>query len=282
MTAVAGKVAVVTGAAAGIGRALAEGLAARGARLALADVDEAGLAGTARRLETLGATVHTAPLDVSDADAVQRYAAAVVEQYGVVHQLYNNAGIAGGGESVLEPDLGVFARVLAVNLWGVVHGTTAFLPHLVASGDGHLVNLSSVNGIAAQPGLAAYCTSKFGVRGFTEVVRSEMLAAGHPVKVSVVHPGGVRTGIASAALAAAERSGRPVTDEHRRRTRIYEEKLLRMPVRRAATIILDGVEADRPRILVGHDARLIDLVVRLAPRRYPQLAAWVERRTFGT
>ncbi|MBV9823257.1 MAG: SDR family NAD(P)-dependent oxidoreductase, partial [Actinobacteria bacterium] len=200
--------------------------------------------------------------------------------YGVVHQVYNNAGIAGAGESVLDTDLAVFDRVLGVNLFGVVHGSKAFLPHLIASGDGHLVNVSSLNGILAQPELGAYCTSKFGVRGFTETLRGEMLLAGHPVRVSVVHPGGVRTNIARSALAEARRQLPELTEKQRDRERIYTEKLLRMPAGKAAAIILDGVEANRQRILVGADARVTDLLVRLAPRQAPRFAAWFVRRTF--
>jgi NAD(P)-dependent dehydrogenase (short-subunit alcohol dehydrogenase family) len=278
---VRGKVAVVTGAGSGIGRELAYGLARRGARLALSDVDEAGLAVTATQARALGAEVHTARLDVSDRDAVLRYAEQVVAQYGVVHQVYNNAGIAGAGTTVLDSDWSVYDRVLAVNLWGVLHGTRAFLPHLVASGDGHVVNISSLNGIMAQPELSPYCISKFGVRGFTEALRSEMLLAGHPVQVTVVHPGGVRTNIASSALAEADGTGVELSPEQQRRARIYNEKLLKMPAEKAATIVLDGVEAGRPRVLVGTDAKVADLLVRVAPRAYPRFAAWFVKRTFG-
>ncbi|MBM7808919.1 NAD(P)-dependent dehydrogenase (short-subunit alcohol dehydrogenase family) [Geodermatophilus bullaregiensis] len=278
MSSVAGKVAVVTGAASGIGRALAFELARRGARLALCDVDERGLAETADRAGALGADVLTARLDVGDRAAVLAHADEVAAHFGVVHQVYNNAGISGGGGTVLETDWEVYDRVLRVNLFGVLHGTKAFLPHLVASGDGHVVNISSLNGYLAQPGLSAYCTSKFGVRGFTETVRGEMLAAGHPVRVSVVHPGGVRTNIANASLQEAEERGLEVTEEQRARVRTYDEKLLRMPAEQAATIIVDGVEAGRPRILVGNDAKAVDRLVRLLPRLYPALLVRLERR----
>ena len=158
--------------------------------------------------------------------------------------------------------------MLGINLFGVIHGTKAFLPHLVASGDGHVVNVSSLNGLMAQPGMSAYCTSKFGVRGFTETLRAEMLAGGHPVQVTVVHPGGVKTNIATAAFerGAAQRPSTPA-DEARMRT--YNEKLLKLPAERAATIIVDGVEGGKPRVLVGNDAKLVDLFVRLVPRFYP-------------
>ncbi|WNV73631.1 SDR family oxidoreductase [Geodermatophilus sp. DSM 44513] len=280
MSGVRGKVAVVTGAGSGIGRALALELARRGARVALSDVDEAGLAGTADRTRALRAQPHSARLDVADRAAVEAYAETVAGHFGVVHQVYNNAGVAGGG-AVLETEWAEYDRVLSVNLFGVLHGTKAFLPHLVASGDGHVVNVSSLNGILGQGRMTAYCTSKFAVRGFTESLRAELLAAGHPVRVSVVHPGGVRTNIATAALEHARASGREVTPDEEARTRLYTEKLLRMPAEQAARIVVDGVEAGRPRILVGTDARVADLLVRLAPRLYPVLAARAERRFAG-
>jgi NAD(P)-dependent dehydrogenase (short-subunit alcohol dehydrogenase family) len=267
-----GKVAVVTGAGSGIGRQLALGLARRGARLALSDINDLALAETVEQATRLGAEVHTGHLDVSGRDAVEAYATDVLEHYGVVHQLYNNAGIA-GGRGVLDTDWSEYERILAVNLWGVIHGTKAFLPHLIASGDGVLVNVSSLNGIMAGPRLSAYCATKFAVRGFTEALQIEMIAGRYPVRVIVVHPGGVRTNIATAALLEGERRGQLVTQEDRDRLRFYNEKLLRMPAERAAEIILAGVAAGRSRIIVGNDARMLDLLVRLLPRRYPRLIA---------
>ena len=280
MSSVRGKVAVVTGAGSGIGRALALDLAKRGARTALSDVDERGLAQTADRARALGAEVHPTRLDVSDRAAVEAYAKTVAGHFGVVHQVYNNAGVA-GGSTVLETDWAEYDRVWSVNLFGVLHGTKAFLPHLVASGDGHVVNVSSLNGIMGQGRSTAYCASKFAVRGFTESLRAEMLAAGHPVQVSVVHPGGVRTNIATAAFEHARAQGAPLTPADEARHRAYTEKLLKMPPEQAARIVVDGVEAGRPRILVGNDARALDLLVRLAPRLYPVLVARAERRFIG-
>jgi short-subunit dehydrogenase len=219
-----------------------------------------------------GAEVQAIRLDVGDRAAVEACADAVLEHYGVVHQLYNNAGIA-GGSTVLESEWADYERILAVNLWGVIHGSKAFLPHLIASGDGALINVSSVNGIMAGPRLSAYSATKFAVRGFTEALRIEMLTAGHPVRVIVVHPGGVKTNIASAALAAAQERGEVPTERDRARVRYYNEKVLRMPAERAAEIILTGVAAGKERILVGTDARVLDLLVRLLPARYPRLLA---------
>ncbi|WP_222195826.1 SDR family NAD(P)-dependent oxidoreductase [Modestobacter italicus] len=276
MSSVQGKVAVVTGAGSGIGRQLAFELARRGARLAVSDVDEAGLAATTARAEALGAQVHSTRLDVTDRDAVVDHAAAVAGHFGVVHQVYNNAGVAGGGP-VLDSDWADYDRILGVNLFGVLHGTKAFLPHLIASGDGHVVNVSSLNGIMAQASINAYSASKFAVRGFTEALRAEMLLAGHPVQVSVVHPGGVRTNIATAAFEHSRADGQ-VTPEDEARMRVYNEKLLRMPAEQAARIVVDGVEAGKPRILVGNDAKAVDLLVRLFPATYPRIAARLQRR----
>ncbi|MGB3542116.1 SDR family NAD(P)-dependent oxidoreductase [Rubrivirga sp.] len=275
------KVAVVTGAGSGIGRALSLGLARRGARLAISDVDEDTLAETGEMTRGAGATVHLAPLDVSDRASVAGYARSVADHYGVVHHLYNNAGIAGDARPLIETDYEIFERVLSVNLWGVIYGSREFLPHLIASGDGHLVNISSLNGFMGQANMSAYCTSKFGVRGFTEALRAEMRAARHPVRVTVVHPGGVKTNISSAALAAA---GDLTLDERaraERRTQVYNEKLFRTTAEQAAKVVLDGVEKGRERILVGPDAKAVDLGVRLVPAAYSRFVAWWERRMFG-
>ncbi|MFG1922399.1 SDR family NAD(P)-dependent oxidoreductase [Cryptosporangium sp. NPDC048952] len=272
-----GTVAVVTGAGSGIGRALAVALTERGATVAISDVNSVGLAETAE-----ATNAHAELLDVSDRSAVAAYATTIATHFGVVHQLYNNAGIADGAPSILDDDYGSFERVLGVNLWGVIHGTKEFLPHLIASGAGHVVNISSLNGYLAQAGLAAYCTSKFAVRGFTETLRSEMLRDGHPVDVTVVHPGGVKTNIALAALAAARARGETVTLEQEARTRTYTDTLLRMDPAKAAAIILDGVRAKKPRVLVGNDARAIDALVRLVPANYPRLANWWGKKMFAT
>jgi NAD(P)-dependent dehydrogenase (short-subunit alcohol dehydrogenase family) len=275
MSSVAGKVCVVTGAGSGIGRALAMELAARGARLAISDVNEAGLAETESLLG--GVHVHRAFLDVSDREAVHAYADDVARHFGVVHHLYNNAGIA-FRRPIVDTSYDDFERVLDVNLWGVIHGTKAFLPHLIASGDGHLVNVSSLNGYMVQPGMSHYCTSKFAVRGFTEAVRADMLAEGHPVGVTCVHPGGIRTNIASAAVESAKKLGLPYTADDERRQRIYDKRLLKMDPARAAKIIVHGVERKRPRVLVGRDARFVDAAVRLLPARHLRYAVAFDQR----
>jgi short-subunit dehydrogenase len=195
--------------------------------------------------------------------------------------LYNNAGVGGLARPFEQTDPDEIERILSVNLWGVIYGSHAFLPHLIASGDGYLVNISSLNGFMAQAYMAAYCASKFGVRGLTEALRAEMRAERHPVRVAVVHPGGVRTEISNAALAAAG----PLSDAERtraeRRAQVYNETLFRTSPERAAQTILDGVEKRRERILVGGDAWAVDLGVRLFPLFYARVVTWWERRTFG-
>lgn len=276
----AGKVAVVTGAGSGIGRELALALVARGAKVALSDVSPEGLQTTADLAAGSGypAEVFTAVVDVSDREAVAAFAEQVRAHFGVVHQIYNNAGIASA--PTLLPDTGYedFEKVLGVNLWGVVHGTKEFLPHLLESGDGHVVNVSSLNGIMAQPGMTPYLTSKFGVRGFTEGLRTEAIRHRWPVKVSVVHPGGVKTAIA--ASVAQQATDRPLTPQERKRQKVYEEKLFTMPAAVAASQVLDGVARGRGRIRLGQ-TYAVDRLVRLAPETYPRLIALWDRVTFG-
>ena len=193
-------------------------------------------------------------------------------QFGVVHQVFNNAGI-GGSSTVLDSSYRDYERVLAINLWGVIHGTKAFLPHLIASGAGHVVNISSLNGFMAYPGLSAYCASKFAVRGFSETLRIEMLQARLPVRVTVVHPGGVRTNITANSMAAARAAGRTISARDEARSRAYDQRFLRLDADAAAKTILDGVAAGRGRILVGRDAQAVDKLTRIAPGLYPRMIA---------
>ena len=279
MSKVQNKVCVVTGAGSGIGRELALALARRGARaVAISDIDDEGLAETARLLgdQAPNVTVHQRQLDVADRHAFIAYADTVASGFGVVHQVYNNAGIA-SGKTVADASFEIYDRVIAVNLFGVIHGTKVFLPHLIASGDGHVINISSLNGYMAQSELSAYCTTKFGVRGFTETLRIEMLRDGLPVRVTVVHPGGVRTNIANNGLLHAEELGYEVTEHERRRIQTYNEKLLRLPAQTAAKIIVDGVEKNRSRVLVGNDAKFVDAVVRLLPVGYSRATLTLDR-----
>lgn len=278
MSTVDGKVCAVTGAGSGIGRALAVALGRRGARLAISDVNAAGLEETAAAARAAGAPdVLVTTLDVADRDAFFAWAAEVVARFGRVHQIYNNAGVA-FSRPVLESEWEDYARVLDINLGGVIHGTQAFLPHVIASGDGHVVNVSSLNGIMAQPEMSHYCASKYAVRGFTECLRMEMQEARHPVGVTSVHPGGIRTNISSAALQHARDSGAEITAKHEARDRLYREKLLKMDPAEAARIIIKGVEANRVRVLVGSDAKAMDAVVRAIPSGYGRVVISATKR----
>jgi NAD(P)-dependent dehydrogenase (short-subunit alcohol dehydrogenase family) len=274
---VQGKVAAITGAGSGIGRALAVELSRRGASVALSDVNEAGLKETA---DLVAGPVHTAVVDTSNRDGVHAWAADVAGHFGNVHQIYNNAGIA-WNRTVLESEWLDYERVFAVNLAGVIHGTQAFLPHVIDSGDGAVVNVSSINGILSQPGMSHYCAAKFAVRGFTEALRTEMLLNGTPVRVSVVHPGGVATDISASATRIAEEAGEVLTPAQRARERVYREKLLKLPASEAARIIVNGVERGKPRIRVGKDAVALDLITRAAPAFATGLTVKFERKLFG-
>jgi NADP-dependent 3-hydroxy acid dehydrogenase YdfG len=259
----AGKVAVVTGAGSGIGQALAIELGRSGAKVAICDVDLEGLAQTEEQLKAIGAPVKSDRLDVTEREAFLAYADAVNEHFGKVNQIYNNAGIAFTGDVEVSQFKDI-ERVMDVDFWGVVNGTKAFLPHLIASGDGHVVNVSSVFGLFSVPGQAAYNAAKFAVRGFTEALRQEMGAAGHPVAVTTVHPGGIKTAIARNAT-AAEGLDR---DEL---AKLFDKRLARTSPRRAAQVILDSVRKKKARVLVGMDAKVLDLMVRVAGPYYQQV-----------
>jgi len=272
----AGRVVVITGAGSGIGRALAQNLAVRGALLALSDVDESGLAETVRRVRAAGAReVHSERLDVSDRAAFATYAESVASRFGRVNVLINNAGVALDG-AFLEVGYEDMDWIMGVNFWGVVHGTKCFLPHLIASGDAHIVTVSSLFGLLSVPNQSLYNASKYAVRGLTESIRQEMLLAGHPVGVTVVHPGGVRTGIARNGRSAGTRSAADVEAANRH----FEEKLARTSAERAAEIILTGVEKNRARVLVGADAHVLHGFAKFTGSRYQDIfARFFERVT---
>ena len=268
-----GRVVVVTGAGSGIGRELAREAARRGARLALTDIDLDGLARTVELARADGATdVHSQRLDVAEQAMVAEYAGRVVEHFGVVNLVINNAGIAFTGR-VEESGYKDIARVMDVDYWGVVHGTKEFLPHLIASGDGHLVNVSSLFAILSVPTQNAYNAAKAAVQQFTESLRMEMLASGHPVEVSCVHPGGIKTAVARNAGAAEGLDSKSFAA-------VFDEKFARTEASTAARVILDGVERRRARILVGPDAYVIDALVRLFPSAYQRGTVEISRR-FG-
>ena len=257
---VSNRVAVITGAGSGIGRATAHSLARRGCHLALADIDAVGLKETASMLANMGVRVTTHALDVADRDAVRMLPARVAGAHKRVDLLVNNAGVALGGtfEQVSAED---FEWLMDINFNGVVRMTRAFLPLLRQSDEARIVNVSSIYGIVSPPGQCAYSASKFAVRGFSNALRHEL--DGSTVAVSVVHPGGVATSIARNARVPAD-----APPEETARGRKLAEKLLRLPAEAAGEIIARGIEARKSRILVGNDAKVVSLLERLSPVNY--------------
>ncbi len=260
------QVVVITGAGSGIGREIALLAARQGALLAISDWNEQGLAETVDLVKAAGAReVRSDVVDVADRAAVAALAAAVVDQFGRVNVLVNNAGVTvtGNFEEMSYED---FDWIVGVNFMGVVNGTKEFLPHLIASGDGRLVNLSSLFGLVSMPGQSAYNATKYAVRGFTEALREEMLINGHPVGVTCVHPGGIKTGIA--------RNGRKTPSEDAATIDSYfEKKLARMTPDKAAEIIVKGALSGKARVLVGIDAHALHHFAKLTGSRYQDIVA---------
>ena len=264
MTAIPGSAAAITGAASGIGRALALELAARGCDLALADRDEAGLATLAAEIAKAHArkvTVHT--VDVGVPQEIEAFAQAAIAAHPVLNIVINNAGVALMG-TFDEVEQAQMDWLFNINFWGVVHGTRAFLPHLSKKPEAHIVNLSSIFGIIAPPGQTAYAAAKFAVRGFSESLRHELAMANSPVRLSVVHPGGVATSIAR-----NSRPGTGMTDNARRAQSIERfDAVAKTTPAAAALRIIVGIEKNQPRILIGNDARYMDLLQRFRPGTY--------------
>ncbi|MGH7814242.1 MAG: SDR family NAD(P)-dependent oxidoreductase [Candidatus Binataceae bacterium] len=262
------KVAAITGAGSGIGRALALELAGLRCSIALSDIDEQGLAETAAMAKRHPVKVTTHKVDVSDRAAVHAWADRVVRDHDKVNLIFNNAGVAHAG-TVEETDYADYEWIMGINFWGVVYGTKAFLPHLKKSGDGHIVNLSSIFGLFAQPAMGSYNASKFAVRGFTESLRQELDLMECGVSATCVHPGGIKTNIARSArlsgamleISGQQKGGR---DE-------ATERLLRTPPEKAARRILAGVRRNARRVLIGADARVLDKMQRMLPASYQRL-----------
>ncbi|MEV6426329.1 SDR family NAD(P)-dependent oxidoreductase [Nocardia sp. NPDC051463] len=276
-----GRVAVITGAGSGIGRALALDLAKKGAKLALSDIDTEGLAETVRQATALGADVKSDRLDVAEREAVLAYADGVVAHFGTVNQIYNNAGIAYNG-TVEKSEFKDIERIMDIDFWGVVNGTKAFLPHLIASGDGHIVNISSLFGLVAVPGQSAYNAAKFAVRGFTEALRQEMLIAEHPVKVTCVHPGGIKTAVARNARVAEDEDAQTFAEFFDKWLAIHSPEM-------AAATILNGVRKGSARIVIGWEAKALDVLARISGSSYQRIMAtgfatfmpWASNRNRG-
>lgn len=260
------KVAVVTGAGSGIGRAVAVQLADRGARLALSDIDIDAATETARLVEKAGAEAVPHRLDVADRAAFLDHADEVRKHFGRVNVVVNNAGVSLSA-TVVDMTWDDFDWIVGIDFGGVVNGTKAFLPDLIASGDGHVVNVSSVFGLMSIPGQSAYNAAKFAVRGFTGSLRQEMISGGHRVGVTCVHPGGIKTNIV--------RNGRQ-SGEYAQDLQVKDENFQRIAFTRpetAAKRIIRGIERNKPRVLIGPDARLFDTLPRLLGGRYQDVMA---------
>ncbi|MEY2460530.1 MAG: hypothetical protein QOG30_2360 [Acidimicrobiaceae bacterium] len=264
-----GRVAAITGAGSGIGRALARDLAHRGAHLALSDIDEVGLAETVALCEGLGVKVTSQRVDVADRAAVYAWADQVVDDHGKVNVIFNNAGVALGAtiEAMSYED---FEWLMSINFWGVVHGTKAFLPHLKAAGEGHIVNLSSVFGLISVPSQSAYNAAKFGVRGFTDALRMELDVDKCGVSSTTVHPGGIKTNIARNARMDPSVV---VLAGDAERARHQFDKLAMTSPEKAARQILAAVENNKRRALIGPDAKVIDVISRLPAGLYQRVLA---------
>jgi short-subunit dehydrogenase len=278
MTAIAGASIAVTGAASGIGRALAIQLAARGASLALADRDEAGLSELAAEIANAGHTAGEAGarlrkvtlhrLDVGAREDIATFAREAVAAHPSLNIVINNAGVALLGQ-FHEIDQAQIEWLFNINFWGVVHATRAFLPQLSSQPAAHIVNVSSIFGIVAPPGNTAYVAAKFAVRGFSESLRHELQAAQSPVRLSVVHPGGIKTNIVR-----NSRMGSAITDNERRAQAIERfDAMAQTSPRDAALRIIKGIEKNEPRILIGSDARFMDILQRFRPATYWKVLA---------
>ena len=273
-----GRVVAITGAASGIGRALALNLAAEGCHLAIADVNEAGLKETAEMAGSSGVRVTTHIVDVAKREQVKRYADETVKAHGAVHIIINNAGVA-----ILETleDLSYqdFEWLMGINLWGVVYGCKEFLPYLRKQDSAHIVNISSVNGIVTNPNNGAYCTAKFAVRGFTETLAQEL--SNTHIKISCVHPGGIKTNIVNNARFYKS----PDTSLSREETvAVFNQLIAKTTADKAAQMIIAGIKKDKLRIMVGTDAHVIDWLKRLFPVGFQKLAgrkdtpAWMKKK----
>ena len=269
------KVAAITGAGSGMGRELAIELAQRGCHLAISDVNTVGLAETVKLLDGSGVRVTHERVDVASRDAVYAWAERVVADHGKVNLVFNNAGVALGAtiEGMKYED---FEWLMNINFWGVVYGTKAFLPYLKQTGDGHIINTSSVFGLAGIPSQSAYNAAKFAVRGFTESLREELDMEGCGVSATSVHPGGIKTNIAKSAR--LDTSVKQLGLDDQKATAKFEKNFI-TTANQAARTILRAVERNQRRVLVGPDAVAIDLMVRAMPSSYQKLVMWFTRRS---
>ncbi|MDF1722942.1 MAG: SDR family NAD(P)-dependent oxidoreductase [Alcanivorax sp.] len=267
MKSFSGKVAAITGAGSGIGQATAIALAKEGCHLAISDISRESLDNTIELLAGYPVDISTHVVDVSDREAVYKYAEDTVTTHGKVNLIMNNAGV-GLGETVDKMSYENFEWLMNINFWGVVYGTKAFLPHLKQAGEGHIINISSVFGIISVPTQSAYNAAKFAVRGFTESLREELDIAGDPVSATCVHPGGVKTNIARNSR-MGDMGSMSIGDKEDV-ANMFEKIAMTTP-EAAAKTILKGVRKNQRRILVGGDAIMLDTTQRLIPTGYQRL-----------
>ena len=258
---------VITGAGSGIGRALTLLAINEGANVIASDVNEQSLD------ETIHLTNDKAEkklLDVANNTQIEKYAEDIIQKYpDVTMILINNAGVGLASGNFNETPMDDFEWLMNINLYGVVRLTKAFLPHFLKQNKGHIVNVSSVYGLAGMPTNSAYSTAKFGVKGFTDVLKAELL--GTNVKVSSVHPGGIKTNIARNSRISVTQN----FEEAKKTMSKFEKVALKMPPEKAAQIILDGIKKNKSRILIGNDAKTLDWIVRIFPNSYHKIIAKV-------
>lgn len=267
------KVAAITGAGSGIGQQLALLLAKEGCHLSLSDVNEQGLIETVEKLKDADVRVTIKKLDVADQVAVQAWAEETVQDHGSVNMIFNNAGVA-LASTVEGASYEELEWIVNINFWGVVYGTKEFLPFIKQTGDGHIVNISSLFGLTAQPTQSAYNATKFAVRGFTESLRQELDMENCGVSALCVHPGGIRTNIANSAKMNDSLKTLGMNPEKSAKS---FNKLLRCPPEEAARQILEAVKKDKRRLLIGNDAKALDLLQRLLPTGYQKVIAFASK-----
>ncbi|MBL4868868.1 MAG: SDR family oxidoreductase [Pseudomonadales bacterium] len=268
-------VAAVTGAASGIGQAVAIGLAREGCHVAVSDINETGLQDTVKILESMGAVVTAQKLDVTDRSAMEAWAAKIAAELGGINIIVNNAGV-GLSATVEDMSYEDFEWLMDINFWGVVYGTKAFLPYLQKEKEGHIVNISSVAGIVSAPTGSAYCAAKFAVRGFTESLRQELEIGGSNVSCTTIHPGGIKTNIAKTSR-VTESEMLPMDQEEMADD--FSKLALTTP-EGAAKVIIEGIQKNKRRVLIGNDARVIDIVQRILPTAYQRLVSTGMKFTF--
>ena len=267
------KVAAITGAGSGMGQQLAILLAKAGCHLSISDVNEKGLAETVELVKLYNVRVTSKKVNVANVEEVKAWAAETAQNHGSVNMIFNNAGVA-LGSTVEGATYEELEWIMNINFWGVVYGTKEFLPYIKKTGDGHIINISSLFGLTAQPTQSAYNATKFAVRGFTESLRQELDMENCGVSALCVHPGGIRTNIANDARMSD--SIRSLGMNPDKSAKVFN-KLLRMPPEEAAQQMLDAVLKNKRRLLIGNDAKTLDLIQRVLPTGYQKLTGFATK-----